>query len=133
MNTLAELVEKLKRHRELVWNELPGGVRIEPPNPGGFAVEVHANESEWTVFLGNAGFHEAFETGGEALQFVAWCYSGEARLREIWRGGSPSWSALEAREGDAWRRESETRLVFVPFWRKRREVVLENPNLLKPI
>ena len=133
MDSLEELIEKLERRRDLAWTRVPGGVRIEPPSPEGFAVEVHEGETEWTVFLGNAGFHEAFDTGEEALQFVAWCYSGEARVREIWRGDTPSWSALEAREGDGWRRESSTRFIFVPFWRQRREVVLENPNLLRPV
>jgi hypothetical protein len=131
MEPHAALIERLKRHPELIYREIPGGVRIEPPGPGGFAVEVRGGGGEWTVFLGDAGFHETFDSGEEALNFVAWCYSGEARVREVWRGGSPAKAALEACQDGTWRCVSETGFIFVPFWRRRREVVLENPNLLK--
>ena len=81
--------------------------------------------------LGNAGFHESFTSAEEALNFIAWCYSGAARVREVWRGGLPQKAILEALENGDWRSVSETRFMFVPFWRDRREVVLENPSLLK--
>jgi hypothetical protein len=131
MEPHAALIERLKRHPELDYKEIPGGVRIGPPGPGGFVVEVRGGDGEWTVFLGEAGFHETFDSEDETLNLVACCYSGEARLREVWRGGSPAKAFLEAREEGTWRCVSETGLIFVPFWRKRREVVLENPNLLK--
>ena len=131
MDLCTVLIEKLKRHPELAYSECPGGVRIEPPSSSGFAVGLHSDDQEWTVVLGNAGFHEAFNSAEEALSFIAWCYSGTARVREVWRGSSPEKSVLEAREDGVWRWVSETQFIFVPFWRKRREVVLENPNLLK--
>ncbi|HEX6071864.1 MAG TPA: hypothetical protein VFY95_02520, partial [Sphingomicrobium sp.] len=72
-----------------------------------------------------------FTSAEEVLNFIAWCYSGTARVREVWRGSSPQMAVLEAQENGAWRPVSETRFIFVPIWRQRREVVLENPNLLK--
>lgn len=131
MDAHSALMEKLQQHPELAYSQRPGCVRIEPPAPNGFAVELRNAGAEWTVFLGNAGFHEAFTSTEEALNFIAWCYSGAARVREVWRGGSPQKATLEALENGQWRSVSKTGFIFVPFWRERREVVLENPNLLK--
>ena len=131
MDPHASLIEKLKRHPELVHSEFPGRIRVEPPGPSGFAVELHSGTEGWSVSLGNAGFHETFTSGEEVLNFIAWCYSGAARLREVWRGNAPEKSTLEAHEDGEWRGVSMTGFIFVPFWRRRREVVMENPNLLK--
>ena len=127
------LLDKLKRHPELVHREIPGGLRIEAPSPTGFAIELRGDEHGWTVWLGNAGFHEDFQAADEVLDFVAWCYSGEARVRELWRGTMPERSILEACEDGAWHEVAATVFVFVPFWRRRTEVVLRNPNLLEPL
>ena len=37
------------------------GTRIASPIPTGFAIEVVPGDEEWTVYLGEAGFHEHFE------------------------------------------------------------------------
>jgi hypothetical protein len=131
MDPRIALLEKLGRHPELSYSEVQGGVRIEPPSATGFAVTLTGQDGDWTVFLGEAGFHEAFSSPEEALNFIAWCYSGEARLREFWRGTSPEKAVLESLENGEWRMASETGLIFVPFWRSRREAILQNPNLLK--
>lgn len=131
MDLRLALLEKLQQHPELTYSEAPGCVRVEPPSSDGFAVELRDDNPVWTVFLGNAGFHEAFTSTEEALNFIAWCYSGAARVRELWRGSSPQKAVLEAHENGEWRTVSETGFIFVPFWRERRELILENPNLLK--
>ena len=131
MEPRAALIEKLQQHPELTYAAFPDGVRIESPAPSGFAVELHGDGDGWTVALGEGGFHEAFDTGEEALNFIAWCYSGSARLREVWRGASPARATLEAFEDGDWHLVAETRFLFVPFWRRRREAILTNPNLLK--
>ncbi len=131
MDPRTTLLQKLQRHPELAYTEAPAGFRIESPSSSGFALELRRDEDEWTVFLGDAGFHEAFISAEEVLNFIAWCYSGQARLREVWQGSSPQKALLEGLEDGEWRVVSETRFIFVPFWRRRREIVLENPNLLK--
>jgi hypothetical protein len=131
MDARIALVAKLAQHPELAYSEALGCVRIEPPSPDGFAVELRSDDHKWAVFLGDAGFHESFTSAEEALNFIAWCYSGAARIREVWRGASPQKVALEAHENGEWRLVSETGFMFVPFWRERREVILENPSLLK--
>lgn len=131
MDARTALPDKLRQHPELTYSEAPRSVRIEPPSAKGFAVELRSDGAGWTVFLGKAGFHETFTSAEEVLNFIAWCYSGAARVREVWRGKSPQKAVLEAHENDQWCSVSETGFIFVPFWRERREVILENPNLLK--
>jgi len=125
------LREKLKGHPELIHTEVPGGMRIEPPAPTGFSLELREDGDGWMVCLGEAGFHQHFESSEEMLNFVAWCYSGEARLREVWRGSVPQKVMLEAREDGEWRVVSVTGLLLFPFWRPRSEAVLQNANLLR--
>ena len=129
MDARVALIEKLKQHPALAYSEAPHRLRIEPPSPNGFAVELRSEGGEWTGFLGDAGFHESFTSSEEALNFIAWCYSGEARVREVWRGASPQKVTLEAYENGNWRSVSETGFLFVPFWRERRELLLKNPDL----
>jgi hypothetical protein len=112
------------RPKEELW------LRVEAPSADGFAVEVRHEGEEWTVYLGRGGWHQHFDDPEEALNLIAWCYSGEARVREVWRGSLLQKAILEARENGGWRSVSETGLIFVPFWRMRREIVLNNPNLL---
>lgn len=130
MDPQTALTEKLRRHPELTYSEASSSVRIEASSPTGFAVELRSGHNNWTVFLGDAGFHEAFTSAADVLNFIAWCYSGAARVREVWRGNLPEKAILESQENGEWQSISETRFIFVPFWRKRREVVLTNPNLL---
>lgn len=131
MDPCTALTEKLQQHPELVYSEAPGYVRIEPPTSHGFAVELRSAEQEFTVYLGDAGFHESFTSAEEVLTFVAWCYSGGARVRELWRGSLPQKAVVEVYEDGEWGTVSEVRFIFVPFWRGRREVVLENPTLFQ--
>ena len=131
MDPRPALIERLKQHPELTYREASGSVRIDPPSSEGFAVELRSDQRGWTVFVGNAGFHEAFTSAEEALDFIAWCFSGAARLREAWRGGVPEKVVLEALVDGKWDFVSETGFFLVPFWRRRREVLLTNPNLLK--
>ena len=130
MDAIAALTEKLAKHPELAWTGGDRWLTIDPPPSGGFAVELRHEGDEWTVYLGSGGWHQHFDDAEDALDLIAWCYSGQARVREIWRDRSPQKAFLEAREDDGWRAISETGLILVPFWRKRREVVMENPNLL---
>lgn len=128
MDPRLALLEKLQQHPELAYDEAPGCLRVDPPSPQGFAVELRSAYNKWTVFLGEAGFHEAFTSPKEVLNFIAWCYSGEARVREVWRGRSPQKAILEAHENGEWRTVSETGFIFVPFWRERREGYFGEPE-----
>ena len=130
MDPRATLLQKLEQHPELLHSESPGRLRIEPMGPNGFAVELQSHSEKWIVQLGEAGFHEVFSSADEVLNFISWCYSGDARIRELWRGASPQTAILEAVEDGKWREVSRIGYFFVPFWQKQREVLLVNPNLL---
>lgn len=130
MNPCVELAAKLKGHPVLKVFELPQGIRIDSPGPEGFAVHVYGEQDHWTVYLGDGGFHDEFSDPQEVLNFAAWCYSGEARLREIRRGKVVQKCVLEAHSDGEWRPESTTGFFFFPFWLPKREAVFQNPNLL---
>jgi hypothetical protein len=125
------LVDKLKRYPELKHSERPGRVRVEAPEPNGFALELHSGHDGWTVYLGEAGFHETFSSADEVLNFIAWCYSGEARVREFWRGSSPQKAILEAYQGDDWREISLTGYFVLQFWLEQQVRVFTNPKILR--
>ncbi len=131
MNPVASLIEKLREHPELVYRAQPGFLRIDAASPTGFSIEVRADEHGWSVWLGEAGFHDDFSRAEDLFNFVAWCFSGEARVREVWRGKKPQRSVLETFEDGQWREVSATVFIFVPWWRPRTEVILQNPNLLR--
>jgi hypothetical protein len=126
----ALLAEKLAGHPELEWTKQPTSIRIEAPSSEGFSVELRREGEAWLVHLGSGAFHRQFDEGTEALNFIAWCYSGDARLREVWRGEQVQKAVLEARLDGVWREEAVTGYFLVPFWRRKRELVLQNPNLL---
>lgn len=130
MDPLPTFITKLKSHPERRYEEFAGGVRVAPLTPTGFALELRSDTDTWDVYLGNAGFHESFTSGDEVLNFMAWCYSGDARVREVWRGNAPQKAILEYLEDGRWSVSSETVFFLVPFWRKRTEITLQNPNLL---
>lgn len=125
------LVDKLKRHPELRYSERPGQVRVEAPEPNGFALELHSSHDCWTVYLGEAGFHETFSSADEVMNFIAWCYSGGARVREFWRGSSPQKAILEAYEDGDWQEISLTGYFVFQFWMEQKEIVFTNPKILR--
>ena len=130
MEALNALAEKLVRYPELQWVRDENSIRIEAPRPDGFAIELHYSGNEWTVYLGSGGWHQHFDDGADALNFIAWCYSGDARVREIRCGHIIRKSVLEACVGDSWERVAVVGYFPAAFWRKKSETVLQNPNLL---
>jgi hypothetical protein len=47
-------------------------------------------------------------------------------MRVVYRGAMPTKWIVEARRDGAWVADSETGLIFVPFWLPRRIVYLQN-------
>lgn len=79
------------------------------------------------VCLGKNGFHMHFDDPLEALNFVAWCYSGEARIREISKGTT----ILETYSNDSWHEIGMTAPLAKPFWKKLQQRVYHNPKMLR--
>lgn len=129
MDAVATLIEKLGKRPELRWASGEDWVRIEPPSTNGFTVELRHEGEEWTVYLGSGGWHQHFDDPADALELIAWCYSGDARVREVYRGQVLQKSVLEGFADGTWNTISVTGYL-APFWQKRSEAILENPNLL---
>ncbi len=130
MNLHDTLAQKLDGHAVLKSVRLPDYIRIEAPNANGFAVQIWGQQGNWTVGLGDGAWHDEFADGDEALRFISWCYSGEARLREIRRGKHVHKAILEAYDEGDWYVVSTTVYPLTPFWRKSRETIFQNSNLL---
>lgn len=131
MDPRCTLREKLKGHPELRWTEADDFIRIEPLRPDGFTVALGPQGDEWVVYLGEGGFHQAFESADEALNFVAWCFSGECRLREVRRGTRVQKCIVEAKDDGDWQTVLTTGFFLFAPWHRRVEAVFQNPNLLK--
>lgn len=130
MDPIAALIEKLDNHSELKWAKGKDWLKIHPPHPKGFGVELRVGADEWTVYLGNGGWHQHFDDPLEALNLVAYCYSGEVRVREVYRGNVLQKSVLEGTFDGTWEKIATT-AYLAPFWRRKREVILQNPALLR--
>ena len=129
MDPITALAEKLARHPELRWTRGDDWMQVDAPSPTGFAVEFRHEGDEWTVYLGSGGWHQHFDDSAEALELIAWCYSGDARMRETYRGKILQKSALEGLVNGSWQSVSLTGYLAF-FWRTKTEVVLQNPNIL---
>jgi hypothetical protein len=74
---------------------------IEAVQPNGFSVRLCKTNEDWTVALGDHGFHEHFDAADDSpMEFIAWCYSGLSRLREIRYGRVVGRTVLECLKGD---------------------------------
>lgn len=130
MNPIDELVKRLAKHPDLRYTATATRVEIESPTSEGFAVCLHASGSEYVVSFD--GWHEHFVSGEEALNCVAFAYSGRCRLAITYRGRVPVKWAMESAHDGQWTGDSEVGHFFVPFWSRRRVVYRHNPNLLAP-
>ena len=128
MNPIDRLVERLAKHPELRFTATATAVEIEPPTPEGFAVTLHSANTAYSVSFD--GWHEHFQSGDEALDCVAFAYSGRSRLATMYRGRIPVKWVMESYDDGRWRAVSEIGHFFVPFWLRPRVVYRQNPNLL---
>ena len=131
---LGELEAKLVNHNALKWQKTETSLRIEAIDYTGFAVTLYKTDDGWGVALGEHGFHDHFDQADDdPLEFVAWCYSGSSRLREIRYGSVVGRTILEIAIDEEWHKVSTTGLIFFPFWRKPTQRILQNPTLIRPI
>ncbi len=126
MDPLAELEAKLQRRDDLTWRRSGGSVRIEAPSEAGFAIELHSDDAEWIVALGETGYHEHFDAPQEAFNFVAWALSPDCRVRETHQAGRITKCTLEAREHGAWRAVGTVGFLPAMPWRTKEDIVRRN-------
>ena len=135
MDAIALLCEKLEERGDLDWSRRAQTVLIAAPVEEGFSVALEKSCPEdfasdpYTVYLGDSGFHMHLASAEEALECVAWCFSGEARLVETVRGAVIS-ARLEMLQDGAWEPIEDWARIGL-FWRRKATRQLRNPNLLR--
>ncbi len=130
MDPIEMLQQKLARHPELRYESTDNSITVAPPSDEGFSVSFFATPIEYVVYF--EGWHEHFETVEKALDCFSFAYSGQCRLRVVYRGSTAVRWELQSRDIDGWVSDTEVGLLLIPFWRRRRVVYLHNPNLLEP-
>jgi hypothetical protein len=104
-------------------------VEIDAPSSDGFAVCLRAAPNDYVVHF--EGWHEHFSSADEALECIAFAYSGKCRLAITYRGRTPVKWVLESLEDDNWVADSEVGHFLIPFWRRPRVVYRQNPKALE--
>jgi hypothetical protein len=119
-----ELVQKLRQHPDLRCQQSENELTIDCPNDGGFSISIRRNSDEYMVYFGN--WHGHFDTLEEAVAFVNFGLSDCCHVREFRRGDVPYWWVIERRVEGKWLRVQTTGVLVFPFWRKKKEVILQN-------
>jgi len=124
MSAIDKIKERLKKYPQLKYQIEDKTISIDSKSSKGFTVWLTENNPGFTV--GFDGWHEEFEHEDEALKCFAFGLSDECRLKVAIRGSKPySWT-VESRDGDQWKEDSKTGLIFVPFWKTKSVEYLSN-------
>ena len=121
---IREVKEKLAKYPAARYTESPTSIEVHPQDDSGFSVSLHLENSSFTVHF--EGWHEQFDSKDEALSCFAFGLSMGCRLCVVYRGSTPTKWIVESRQNESWVQDSETGLIFVPFWRARRLVHKQN-------
>ncbi len=122
MSAISLLIEKLNNYPELEYVQDVAYISVTPIN--GFKVWLSENEATFTV--GFAGWHEEFKDVQEAIDCFGFGLSDKCRLKVYKRGTLEYKWIVQALHEDKWYDESETGLLFFPFWRKKQVLILQN-------
>jgi hypothetical protein len=124
MDAISEIKAKLVKYPKARYIEEPTSIEVQPEDESGFPVSLHVNDDSFTVHF--AGWHEHFDSQDEALNCFVFGLSEACRLQVVYRGSTPTKWILEHQSEGSWIKDSETGLIFFPFWRARRIVHLQN-------
>lgn len=130
MKTLAELRQRLESRADIRFTSGDRQLTIHAKDENGFDITVIDEQSRVTVYF--EGWHEHFETMEEALQCVGFGLSGECRVKVDRRGSTTYRWTLQYRDGEDWRFESSTSVIFCPFWKTRSTSYLQNHYISDP-
>jgi hypothetical protein len=82
MDPIAVIRKKLTALPGVEPSDIPNGIRINPPNEGGFAVEIEGWGDQWRVSAGDVAVDSWFEDAEAVLDHVAFLLSDEAAVCE---------------------------------------------------
>ena len=118
MNPIAKIKAKLSAHPAVRYSERADGIDVHPRDASGFTVGLLITSSGFTVNFD--GWHEEFDSEQEALDCFAFGLSPNCRLAVVLRGDTVTKWVVEGLENGVWTADSETGLLFQPFWRSAR-------------
>jgi hypothetical protein len=115
MSAVKRIIERLKRHPELVYGATATTITVNPPTVDGFAVSLIEEARAWIVAFD--GWHKHLAAEDEALHCFALGLSGQCRLRVDYRGFVPHRWTLETQTDHGWRADSTVGQLLFAFWR----------------
>jgi hypothetical protein len=125
MNEIIEKIkEKLEKYPQVKKNIGKNYLIIYPETKNGFQVRIDVGTSKYTVSFN--GWHEEFSNPEKALNCFAFGLSEECRLKVHTRGNFEYKWEVESQKENQWVSDSETGLIFSPFWRKKKIKYLQN-------
>ena len=124
MDEIGEIKEKLAKYPAVRYTESPSSIEVHPEDESGFSVSLHLENGGFTVYF--EGWHEHFDSKAEALNCFAFGLSQACRLCVVYRGSIPTKWIVEFQQNGSWVQDSETGLIFFPFWCPRRLVYKQN-------
>lgn len=104
-------------------------LRVAPADPEGFEVWIGPGNA-WQVAY--EGWHDDFQDPEQALSCFLMGLTEALRLRIVRRGGSACAWTPEMRDGEGWKAVGTVGRIFVPFWRRKEVVVLQNRRPILP-
>ncbi len=125
MSVVQTIADRLREHHPALSTRVEGDtITVEPLDEQGFTVSLYAADGSYTV--GFDGWHEHFDSEGEALNCFAFGLSGDCRLKIVYRGSFAHRWTVEFKTDAGWEEDSTTGLLVYPFWRRPRVVYRTN-------
>jgi hypothetical protein len=130
MNPIEELKTQLAKYPAIKYKSDSTSITVPPQNPNSFEVRFAYGENDCLVFY--EGWHEHFTASEEAMKCFLFGLSPNCRLRVLRRGVYDYQWTLQILENGNWIAYDTTRLLFFPFWRRRKVIILQNNYINNP-
>ena len=124
VDPLEEIRTRLAKYPDVRLVESSNSIEVQPVDDSGFPVTFYSTSAGYAVHF--AGWHDEFTSAHDALDRFAFGLSEECRLRVVYHGATATKWIVESHANGAWIADSESGLLLVPFWERRREVLLQN-------
>jgi len=124
MKTTEKIKKLIDRIPDLNFEESKNYFSILPSDKKGFKVWMSIKDKYMTV--GYDGWHEEFDIENDAIRCFIYGLTNKCRLKVFKRGKVVYKWIMQAFEDDQWLDFSSTIILFVPFWRKKEIIFLQN-------
>lgn len=120
-----EIIEKLQSYPSAVYRITEKSLEIDPPNEGGFGIDLYPDGHMWTVCFGEGGLHDHFFEASDTVDFIGFGLSKTCRLREIKRPLLQE-ARLEIKTENKWELVHAVCMLNWPLPLKRSEQIFQN-------